>query len=326
MSDEVTNPSVSSQKSNKGKIAVGAVIVILAILYFVISGVVNSKVEEKVVEAIETVEQESDGDAIITYDSVDSSLFSNSATLSGVKVASKREGDIFSADSITVSMDGYTENERLPDSFSIAVDNLQILNEEVLEEMSSFAQIDYREHPMDFAFGYKFSDSNNKLATNLNWTTEGLSSFTHDLTVSEVSGGWEAVQAAYRENEGSAEFTPAQRRAVQAQLQNVHFNSTSAHYENNGEVELIMEAVARNNGMSVDDFKATLLAGMEQQLGDSEVAGEIRAFIEDPEELLVSIEPEEPLSMDELTQVSMMLMMGATAEATQKLGLTVDAN
>lgn len=326
MSDEVTTPSVNNRKSNKGKIAVAAVIVILAILYFVVTGVVNSQVEEKVVEAIETIEQESDGDAIITYDSVDSSLFSNSATLRGVQVGSKEEGDIFSADSITVAMDGYAENERLPDTFSIAVENLRILNEEALAEMSTFADIDYREHPMDLRFGYEFSDSNNTLATDLNWSTEGLSTFTHELTMSEVSGGWEAIQAAYRENEGSADFTAAQRRALQTELRKVHFNSTTARYENDGEVELIMEAVARNNGMSADDFKATLLAGMDQQLGDSEVAREFRAFMENPEELLVSIEPEEPLSMDELTQISMMLMMGATAEATSTLGLTVDAN
>ncbi len=322
MSDEVTTPS----RSNKGIIAAVAVIVILAILYFVVTAVVSSQVEAKVVEAIETIEQESDGDAIITYDSVDSSLFSNSATLSGVKVGSEREGDIFSADSITVAMDGYAENERLPDTFSIAVENLRILNEEALAEMSSFADIDYREHPMDLRFGYEFSDGNNKLATSLNWSTEGLSNFTHELTMSEVSGGWEAIQAAYRENEGSADFTPAQRRALQNEFQNVHFNSTMAHYENDGEVELIMEAVAKNNGVSADDLKAQILAGMDQQLGDSEIAGEIRKFIENPEQLLVSIEPEEPLSMNELTQISMMLMMGATAEASKTLGLTVDAN
>lgn len=322
MSDEVTTPS----RSNKGIIAAVAVIVILAILYFVVTAVVSSQVEAKVVEAIETIEQESDGDAIITYDSVDSSLFSNSATVSGVKVGSEREGDIFSADSITVAMDGYAENERLPDTFSIAIESLRILNEEALAEMSSFADIDYREHPMDLRFGYEFSDSNNKLATSLNWSTEGLSNFTHELTMSEVSGGWEALQAAYRENEGSADFTPAQRRALQNEFQNVHFNSTMAHYENDGEVELIMEAVARKNGVSADDLKAQILAGMDQQLGESEMAGEIRKFIENPEQLLVSIEPEEPLSMNELTQISMMLMMGATAEASKTLGLTVDAN
>ncbi|MFC4261182.1 hypothetical protein ACFOZ5_19345 [Marinobacter lacisalsi] len=323
MSNEVTTPSKSS---NKGIIAAVAVVVILAILYFVVTGVVNSKVEAKVVEAIETIEQESDGDAIITYGSVNSSPFSNSATLSGVQVSSKEEGDIFKADSITVVMDGYSENERLPDTFSIAVENLLILNEEVLAEMSTFADIDYREHPMDFEFGYDFSDSNNKLATNLNWSTEGLSNFSHELTVSEVAGSWEAIQTAYQENQGNTEFSPAQRRALESELQNVHFNSTMARYENDGEVELILDAIARNNGVSADDLKAQILAGIDQQLGDSDVASEIRAFIDNPEQLSVSIEPEEPLSVEELTQVSMMLMMGATAEATKTLGLTVDAN
>jgi hypothetical protein len=56
------------------------------------------------------------------------------------------------------------------------------------------------------------------------------------------------------------------------------------------------------------------------------MASEIRTFIENPEQLSVTIEPEEPLNMDELTQISMMLMMGAAAEAAKTLGLTVDAN
>ncbi|GGY82707.1 hypothetical protein [Marinobacter zhanjiangensis] len=319
---EVTTPS----GKNKGIIAVVAIIVILAILYFVISGVVDSKVEAKVVETIDTIEQESDGDAIITYDSVDSSLFSNSATLSGVQVGSQQEGDIFRADSITVVMDGYTESERLPDTFSIAVENLQILNEELLAEMSSFAEIDYRDHPMDFLFGYEFDGGSNELETNLNWSTEGLSNFTHELTMSDVSGSWDAIQAAYQENQGDTDFTPAQTRAIESELQNIHFNRTMVRYENDGEVELILEAVAGNNGVSAETLKNQIMAGIEQQLGDSAMADEIRTFIENPEQLSVTIEPEAPLSMEELTQVSMMLMMGAAAEAAKTLGLTVDAN
>lgn len=321
MSDAVKTPS----GSNKGKIAI-AIVVILAALYVAVSWFINSQAEAKVVEAIETIEEESDGDAVITYDSIDSSLFSSSATLNGVQVSSKSEGDIFKADNITVVMEGYTENERLPDNFSLSVENLQILNEELLTEMSSFAEVDYREHPMDFQFGYDVDSGNGELASNLTWSTEGLSSLNHEMTLSDVSGGWEAVQAAYKENSGSTDFTPAQQQAIQAELQSVRFNHTQLRYENEGEVELMMEAVARNNGVTADQLKAQILAGMEQQLGDSDVAGEIRAFIENPEQLLVTIEPEEPLSMEELTQVSMMLMMGATADATKVLGLTVDAN
>lgn len=319
---EVTTPS----GKNKGIIAVVAIIVVLAILYFVISGVVDSKVEAKVVETIDMIEQESDGDAIITYDSADSSLFSNSATLSGVQVGSQQEGDIFRADSITVVMDGYTESERLPDTFSIAVENLQILNEELLAEMSSFAEIDYRDHPMDLRFGYEFDSGNNELATNLNWSTEGLSNFTHELTMSDVSGSWEAIQAAYQENQGDTDFTPAQTRAIESELQNIHFNRTMVRYENDGEVELILEAVAGNNGVSAETLKDQIMAGIDQQLGDSAMADEIRTFIENPEQLSVTIEPEAPLGMEELTQVSMMLMMGAAAEAAKTLGLTVEAN
>jgi hypothetical protein len=241
-------------------------------------------------------------------------------------VSSQQEGDIFRAEQITVVMDGYSENERLPDTFSIDVENLQILNEELLAEMSSFAEIDYRDHPMDFRFGYEFNQGSNALATNLNWSTEGLSNLTHELTMSEVSGTWEAVQAAYQENQGDTDFTPAQRRAIESELRNIHLNSTMVRYENDGEVELILEAVAGNNGVSAETLKAQIMAGVDQQLGDSEMASEIRTFIENPEQLSVTIEPEEPLNMDELTQISMMLMMGAAAEAAKTLGLTVDAN
>ncbi|MFL1405293.1 DUF945 family protein [Marinobacter sp. M1N3S26] len=321
MSDAVTTPS----GSNKGKIAI-AIIVILAALYFAASWFINSQAEAKVVEAIETIEEESDGDAVITYDSVDSSLFSSSATLNGVLISSKSEGDLFKADNITVVMEGYTENERLPDNFSLSVKNLLIVNEKLLTEMSSFAEVDYREHPMDFHFGYDVNNGKDELASNLTWSTEGLSSLNHEMTLSDVSGGWEALQAAYKQNSGSTDFTPAQQQAIQAELQSVRFNRTQLRYENDGEVELMMEAVARENGVTADQFKAQILAGMEQQLGDSEVVGEIRAFIEDPKQLSITIEPEEPLSMEELTQISMMLMMGATADATKMLGLTVDAN
>lgn len=321
MNDAVSTPS----ESHKGKIAI-AVLVILVVLFFAASWFLNSEAEAKVIEVIDTIEEESDGDAEITYDSVESSLFSNSATLNGVLVSSKQEGDIFSADNITVVMEGYTENERLPDTFNLSVDNLQILNEELLAGMSTFAEVDYSEHPMDFQFGYSVDGGADELTSNLTWSTEGLSDLNHEMTLSNVSNGWEAVQAAYRENRGSTEFTPAQQQAIQAELQNVRFNNTSLRYENYGEVELMMEAVAKNNGVTADQLKAQLLAGMDQQLGDSEAAAEIRAFIEDPQQLSVTIEPEEPMTMEELTQVSMMLMMGATAEATRMLGLTVNAN
>lgn len=320
MSDAVTTPS----GSNKGKIAI-AVIVILAALYFAASWVINSQAEAKVVEAIETIEEESDGDAVITYDSVDSSLFSSSATLNGVQVSSKSQGDIFQAGTITIVLEGYTENERLPDNFSLSVQNLQILNEQLLADMSSFAEVDYRNHPMDFQFSYDVDSSKDELDSNLTWSTEGLSSLNHEMTLSGVSGGWEAVQAAYRDS-SSTNVTPAQQRAIKAELRSIQLNRTRLHYENEGEVELMMEAAARNNGVTADRLKTQILAGMEQQLGDSGIAGEIRTFIEDPRQLSVTIEPEEPLSMEELTQVSMMLMMGATAEATRMLGLTVEAN
>lgn len=320
MSEEVTTPT----GSNKGKIIIAAVVVALVALYFVITGVFSSQAEAKVVEVIETIELESDGDAIITYDSVESAPFSNSATLNGVQVSSKEQGGMFRAETITILMDGYTENERLPDTFTLSVEKLQIINEQMVNQLSSFSEIDYSEHPMDFEFGYDFSGD--KLSSNLTWATTGLSEMSHEMTLSQVSDGWEAIQSAYQENQGSMEFTPAQQQALQVELQKVRFNRTELRYENKGEVELMIKAIANENGVTADELKAQLLAAMDQQLGDSDIAGEIRSFVENPKKLSVTIEPEEPMNMEELTQVSMMLMMGATAEATKALGLTVDAN
>ena len=85
-------------------------------------------------------------------------------------------------------------------------------------------------------------------------------------------------------------------------------------FDDDSLIEKLLEMVAKNRGMDVDDLADEMEAGIEEQIeaaknkGDefsASVLAEILDFVKDPDTISITMEPEKPISFNTLTSLAM---------------------
>lgn len=292
--------------------------------YLVAQYHVNAAAEVPVRELADKIEAESNG-LEIDFKSVDAPIFGNQVSVLGVDLKNADGNTVFGISSVDVTVDGFVKNEKFPTSGEISINELEIVGERAKRGFNQ-GPVKYADSIIDINVGYSFDQAADTLSGYSTVTVPDLSESSAGITISNVAGIWEALEANYAENEGKVDMDFSERREVQKMLPQVKLNKAAVTYTNNGEIEELFAGVSEQEGMTVEELKAEIPRFVDYYVGDKAIAGELKTFLADPGMMSVSMIPAEPVSPGELVQRFMMASMGNTDRALDGLGLEVKAN
>ena len=307
-----------------GGIAAVAVIA-CGVGYIVAQSQVNSAAEESVRKMADKIEANADNGLKIDFKSVDAPIFGDNISVIGVTLNDKDGNPVFGMESVGVAAEGFVENEKFPTFADFSISEFEVVNEQVKAELNQ-GGLGYGDRTLDVAFGYDFDKDADTLTSYSSMSVPKMSDTSASLTVSGVAGIWDVMEANYAENEGKIDLEYKERRNIQQMFRDIRVNDEEVIYENNGEIEQVVETVAAEEGLSVEQVNTRLPDMIDFYAGGSPFAGELKKFVADPVKLSVALNPAEPIAPAEFFQRFMMASMGNTEKALDGFGLEVKAN
>lgn len=323
----VVAPLPESQKPKPVKLIAGvAAAVIIIGGGFTVSSKADSAAEEKVNDLVQKIEAQADNGMKITYGKVNASILNSSVTVDDVSFNAVDGNPVFAISSLKLAAKGYVENKSFPTSLDVAVRDFKIVSEEALNDIKEDMNLDYSGHTIDASFGYQFVEKSDTLSPYINLAVSDLNEVSFQGTVSSVKGIWNAIEANYAANDGKIDFERKEGRKVQKMMPHIGINELSFTYANKGEMEVLFEKAASENGMSVEEMKAEIPGFIDLYLEDVEFADDLKAFVANPKQLSFSVTPEKPLTAEDISERFMMAAMGSAETAFEGINLKVKAN
>lgn len=317
-------PAVGKTKA----IVAGVAVAVVAAGGFAVSSSIDAKAEKKVAEFTDKIVAESNGDMNIAYGDVSTSMGSSKLSVSDIHLSEKDKSKAIEIEEVEVQAKGYVDAEKLPYLANVSVKGMQLLDKETLQHLNQSMGVDYANRDIDVFFGYEVEDSKGLVSTKASLSVSGLSEFTLSADISGMTGAWNAIQYAYKENEGEFDFTPAQRKNVSNEMKSGMINSFSVAYDNKGEVEAMIAHMAEEGGVTEDQVKARLPLMVDHYFGNTPEGVVIKEFLQNPENagIKVSVDPKNPIKFRDLPMLVMSGMMGQTQEVIEALNMTIKSN
>lgn len=328
--DNTPSDTSAEQKSGGMKKIVAAVAAVAIVGGgLAISSSVDATAEKKVAEFVDELNENMASEKVkFEFGGVDASLMSSSVSVKNITVRDTYDDeDAIKADAVTLQAKGYVEDEQLPHALSISLDNMQIVDANTLKRLKRDTGMDYESRSVDSSFSYEIDEKAGTLNLNSNLSISGLNNLSMDINAVGVADAWSALQDGYKANKGDFNaFSYKERKAMEKGMRDVKIKSVDLTYENEGEIEKMMEYAASENGVTVEKLKEQMPVMIDHYLGDTDMATEIKTFIADPGSLSIRMNPKEPVNFQELTMMSMAAMMGRANQVVEKLNITIEAN
>lgn len=337
MSNHNEGVSVLSEKTKtspgkpnlKGILSAIAFIILFAGTVSFISYYVNNEAEKEVDAFIEKIQTDSEGDLEITYESASASLFDDHIDISGVTIYDNKEDKVrtLTADKIRFSLDGYKAGEKLPVSARINIGNMTIKSENITQKILESSGIDYKERTINIHGGFDYTEINNgtiKFSGSI--SVSGLNKISIASHITSIGDAWAQLESHYRKVEVDTEMASDNTDQMMADLGEGILESMSLIYENKGEIGHYINQISEKSDDSEREIKEQLAKAVDQALGKTQLAGELKKFIEIPEKIVISIDPQKQINISELPMIFMGFTMGRHQTLIEHLNITLKAN
>lgn len=320
------------EKASKAPVKIIAGVAIAGVLVgggLFVTSQANAVAKKHIDTFIQDIEKESGDEIDINYENVDVGLLNGSVTISDISFTDNgADAPSVTIAELTLKNSDYVPGESFPDSASLTLSNLEIVDQTLLDNLNQELDVDYTDKTINASAGYRFNEKFDQFSSDISFSISDVSDITAHATLSNVADLWSFVESNYAENDGDLKFDYSQKQKFQQLMAGVTGNKVSVEYTNHGEMENMIAMAARENGMSVSEFKAQIPLAIDMYTGnhDLEFTKKLKQFIENPERIALTMEPEEPLTLSQLSTMASMVLIGNSQSVIDKLNLSLSVN
>lgn len=224
----------------------------------------------------------------VNYDAVDVGLLSGKLTISDVTFASKLSGENISVDEIVIH--DVDQDHSIPRFMTVSINGITAeipKNGKVARDLKKLGYENQLVGDIHLSYHYDFTEKELEI-DELSTTIDDMGEVTIDLHL------------------GNLPSTMASSFFGRSLMEQVVLHEANIKYEDDSLTERKLKIDAERMGVSTADLKKEITADIEKEIAKTQskkaksFLKEIIEFIDDPEELAISINPEEPTSMKTL--------------------------
>lgn len=309
-----------------GVVIVGMAISIAGFVGKIAMDEADKRARAGVSDLVNLVESSSEGNVRVTYGSISNSLFDNTVTVEDVAFKMVDGTTMFTVDSVGFSAEEGFKDSRIPHAASLSLRGVEVIYAQLLRELEQKTGADFSGSPFNAAFSYDYNSAGDVIHPIVSFSGEGFADLDIVFTLSNVRGAWNILDSKYTSDGIQLEFDRDERRSLGKLIDNIRINGVSATYTNNGEFESWLEEAADSERVTVEDFKASFPDIVEGQFGEAPYAPDILTFLNNPENITVTLNPKRPVSQDEFGKRVKMTGRYQMGEVLEGLDVTVKAN
>ncbi|MCP3944075.1 MAG: hypothetical protein GY710_21715 [Desulfobacteraceae bacterium] len=275
----------------KKKLIVGiGVIFVLTVGYLGIKMYAANVAEAKIDDAIASVADYAD----MNYKNASVGLFDKNVHIFDVVVSPKGSSDKVNIKEIVINnvYDG-DEDSAIPSALDISFNGVEIAIDQLGNDAQKIKELGYKDNLLlNFAIQYHYNKENNKI--NLNKLKIGAANV-GDLDINFRLG--------------NIDLSPEKLMGILFTYPQIELYGAQISYHDDSLMERLFKLTAKEQKKSVEQIKNEAIKTVEKEIEKEEdeftkdVLKGIKGFIENPENLIVSIAPKKPLSLGQLLRV-----------------------
>jgi hypothetical protein len=227
----------------------------------------------------------------IDYQKVDVSLLGRGTTVKDVVITPAASGNALRVDEMTLYK--YKDQDNVPTYLSMAVKGIALDETALGENAEMFSELGYdKQLSANIITEYEYeADDKTVELKQLKFGADQVG----DMEVTLELGNIALDQAAMQ----SFPFS----------LLGAQFEGAKITYKDDSFVERLFETTAAAEGISVEEAKAEAIAGLEDEVANSEAplspefVEEMKDFIEDPDSFSITFDPEQPVPLTALMTI-----------------------
>ena len=244
--------------------------------------------EAKVNDAIAKVANFAD----IDYKSVSVDLIGMDVRISGILVSPADAKEKIKIDELVIY--DIDDKSDIPTVLSLACNGIELNIDKLGEDAKQFRDLGY----------------NDKMKVNLN-VNYAYNKEKKELDIKKLGVDADEVgkiNVSYRL--GNISLEPEEIDGLLINFQQILFHEAKIEYEDDSLAERLMKLGAKEQQVTLEDFKKSLIENVEKEIAKEKddftrkALNEIKAFIEDPESLSISLAPEKPYPFGRIMRVN----------------------
>ncbi|MEM8505494.1 MAG: hypothetical protein AAF716_20365 [Cyanobacteria bacterium P01_D01_bin.1] len=227
----------------------------------------------------------------VDYRKVDVSLLGRGTTVKDMVITPAASGNAIRVDEMTLY--GYKDAGEIPTYLSMAVEGIALDEKTLGENAEMFSELGYDEElSANFATEYEYEADDQTVALKqLKFGADQVGDMEMTLELGNVALDQETI--------ASFPFS----------LIGAQFEGAKITYEDASFVERLFKTTAAAEGISVEEVKAEAIAGLEDEIANSEnplspeFIEEMKDFINDPDSFSITFAPEQPVPLSALMTI-----------------------